>query len=294
MNIESVQRWLFDKLNRKILPDTACPVSGGCINEAFLVQDDQGNNIFLKSNEPFQITLFETEIKSLKLLRDAKAIRVPEPFCSGIVEGRAMLAIEGLTLVINTDAADQKKLGRKIAGLHSHQSPDGRFGADFNNYIGATPQFNSWKELWTEFFITQRLDYQFDLAERKGLTFRRRKKFTEAASRFLDGCEVSASTLHGDLWGGNVSFDQHGAPVTYDPAAYFGDRETDIAFTRMFGGFAPGFYSSYREVFPEPEDIEIRHRIYNLYHLLNHFNLFGGDYGAQARSLIREVVKEIR
>lgn len=294
MNLEALQKWLFDSLGRRVSIDSACPVSGGCINEAWLVQDDQKKHIFVKNNDAVQIKLFETEIESLKLLGSANAIRVPEPYACGVIDGRAVLAMEGLILAIVTDVNDQKSLGRKIAALHGTSSPSGQFGADFDNYIGATPQLNKWEDSWTDFFIEQRLNYQFDLAERKGRTYRRRSRFIDATRKFLDNCEVEPSLLHGDLWSGNVSFDRDGEPVTYDPAAYFGDRETDIAFTHMFGGFSPAFYQTYRETFPEPEEISIRHRIYNLYHLLNHFNLFGGGYGDQAGESIRKTLKELK
>lgn len=281
--------WLEGKIHSGILPDSARHVGGGCIHESMLVDLIDGRSIFLKQNTPDQLPVFEAEKASLELLRTAGAIRVPAPLASGVIGGRACLAMEGLPLTSSSESTGGAELGAKIAKLHQTLSPHGKFGAPFDNFIGATPQSNRWSEDWADFFVNRRLVPQFRLAEKRGRRFENEERVCTIIHAHLRPLEINPSLVHGDLWNGNVGLLSDGEPAIFDPATYFGDPETDIAFTRMFGGFSPSFYVAYRAVHPAPEPG--REMIYNLYHLLNHWNLFGGSYGMSAEVSMQSILK---
>jgi len=288
----AVVAWLEENAGIALRPDAGRPVAGGCINEGRLAESVDGEPVFLKFNRPDGLPLFEAERSGLELIAESDAIRVPRPYATGVVEGRAVLAMEGLPLTSRGDAASERLMGERVAALHGTPSPEGRFGAAFDNFIGSTPQPNGWMDSWADFYADRRLGHQIRLAERRDRRFPDGEAVVERVREHLSGLSIEPVLLHGDLWGGNAAFLDDGAPVLFDPACYFGDREADVAFTRMFGGFGPGFYEGYRSAFPEPEPI--RETIYNLYHLLNHFNLFGGTYGNQAESAMRRILHELR
>lgn len=291
MIFSAIGAWLESETGIAIRPETARPVSGGCIHEAFLVERREGGHVFLKTNTTDHLALFETEKRSLDLLAASGAIRVPVPYAFGLVEGTSVLAMEGLELRSGGGPGSQKRLAAGLAALHDSPSPTGAFGAEFDNFIGATPQANGWMDLWADFFVVRRLEPQFALAAARGRRFPDAVIFLERVHSHLASLTIRPALLHGDLWGGNVAFLADGEPVLYDPACYYGDRETDLAFTRLFGGFGPGFYSRYRMTAPEPEGA--REAIYNLYHLLNHDHLFGGGYADQAEAAMRRIRREI-
>jgi fructosamine-3-kinase len=164
---------------------------------------------------------------------------------------------------------------------HAHRKPGPRFGWTRDNYIGLTPQKNDWCDDWAEFWRERRLRPQIDLARRNGLDVPLVDPRT-----FLDEHQPAPSLLHGDLWRGNAGFTKDG-PVVFDPAVYYGDREADLAMTELFGGFPREFYRAYNETFALDAGYEKRKHLYNLYHLLNHVNLFGGGYLGQAKSCLR-------
>lgn len=287
----SVAAWIESIVGEPIRLDSVQRVTGGCIHDSRLVETESGRLVFVKQNALDQHVLFETEKQSLELLANAKTIRVPQPYATAVLDEAAVFAMEGIRLRNRQDSRSQEQMGRDLARLHSIHSSDGRFGAAFDNFIGATPQPNGWMECWADFFVERRLDHQFRLAAALGQRFSDARRLLSATHEYLRDLEILPSLLHGDLWGGNASFDESGNPVLFDPATYFGDQETDIAFTRLFGGFGPDFYASYRETVPEPEPV--RHEIYNLYHLLNHFVLFRGGYAQQADASIRSILGAI-
>jgi fructosamine-3-kinase len=186
-------------------------------------------------------------------------------------------------------------LGERLARLHRVTAP--RFGWHRDNTIGATPQSNEWTGDWAAFVAGQRLGFQLDLVERHGHGGRlvdRGRRLCELVSAFLGDHRPQASLLHGDLWGGNWAADAAGEPVIFDPAVYFGDREADLAMTRLFGGFGRSFYEAYQAGWPLEPGAAQRVVLYNLYHVLNHLNLFGGGYGAQAEEMIERLLAETR
>jgi fructosamine-3-kinase len=189
-----------------------------------------------------------------------------------------------------SNSKSDQEMGRKLAAMHKATSSKG-FGWTMNNTIGSTPQINTWTADWVEFYRQHRLAYQFQLARRRGGSFPRQDELLAAIPELLAGHEVQPSLVHGDLWGGNAGCTATGEPVIFDPATYYGDREVDIAMTELFGGFPAGFYQGYNEVFPLDAGYEQRKNLYNLYHILNHFNLFGGGYASQANRLIDQILR---
>jgi protein-ribulosamine 3-kinase len=226
-------------------------------------------------NEARFADAFAAEADGLSALR-AIGMRAPEPVSHGVASGNAYLLLEYLDL---KPRGDFTALGRMLAT--AHRKPGARFGWSRDNYIGSTPQANGWGDDWAQFWVTRRMAPQLGLARSKG--------FDLGTTNFKDllaGHNPQPSLLHGDLWSGNAGFTDDG-PVVFDPAVYYGDREADLAMTELFGGFPREFYNSYNEVFPLPEGYERRKPLYNLYHLLNHLNLFGGGYLAQVKATLR-------
>ncbi|MBD6614520.1 fructosamine kinase family protein [Komarekiella sp. 'clone 1'] len=260
-------------------------VSGGCINQGYAVSSGK-LNYFVKLNQASQVAMFEAEALGLEDMLATASIRVPKPVCWGIAANSSYIVLEWLEL--GGDSNSSEEMGRKLAAMHKASSSQG-FGWKINNTIGSTPQINTWTADWAEFYAKHRLSYQFQLARRGG-NFPQQEKLLAAIPELL-AHQVKPSLVHGDLWGGNAGFTVSGEPVIFDPATYFGDREVDIAMTEVFGGFPAAFYKGYNEVFPLDAGYEKRKTLYNLYHILNHFNLFGGGYGSQANRMIDQILR---
>ncbi len=263
-------------------------VGGGCINQGYCLTDGK-RTFFVKLNQASQVAMFEAEALGLEQMYDTATIRVPKPICFGIAGNSCYIVLEWLEMGRGNSQSSQD-MGRKLAQMHK-KSLGKRFGWDINNTIGSTPQINTWTENWVEFFTKHRLGYQFQLAKRRGGSFPQADELLNAIPELLAGHEVQPSLVHGDLWGGNAGFIDNGEPVIFDPATYYGDREVDIAMTEVFGGFPAAFYQGYNEVFPLNYGYEKRKNLYNLYHILNHFNLFGGGYGSQANGMIARILR---
>ncbi len=263
---------------------------GGSINNAWVLLGTDGRRYFVKANQsPDAPSMFTCEAEALAALARAGAIRVPLTICQGEASGVAFLVLEYLALTRQGNFAE---MGRSLAKLHAATSQ--YFGWHGDNYIGTTPQKNPPSADWIEFFRDQRLALQIDLARSGGLALPQADHLLDKLQQLFDGYHPQPSLLHGDLWGGNAGFLQgSGEPVLFDPACYYGDRECDLAFTQMFGGFAPEFSEAYRAQWPLANGFERRKRLYNLYHELNHFNLFGGSYGSQARATISELCRQL-
>lgn len=291
MDWTNLGNWIAANTDFTPLVESRKSVGGGCINEAWLIPTSNDRRIFVKVNSRQNFDLFEAEIRGLLQLREAGAIRVPEPYACGAVGDHAILVMEAITLFSWQDAGHQSRLGRQLAELHEVTSSDGTFGNTYQNHIGRTPQNNEPSANWADFFAQRRIDFQLQLAAKNGWNIEERAELLCVVREILNGAGASEpSLLHGDLWSGNVAFDESGNPVIFDPACYFGDREAEIAFTRMFGGFSPAFYRAYREIHQLPEREALLHRLYNLYHELNHFALFGGGYRQQAAETIRLIL----
>jgi fructosamine-3-kinase len=260
------------------------PVGGGSINQAYALSDKDGAAYFVKINQANRSAMFEAEALALHQMAASQTIRVPQPICHGIADHSAYIVLEWLDFGYGDHQA-WEEMGRNLAALHRVTSPQG-FGWEQNNTIGSTPQINTWATRWLDFFAEHRLGYQFHLAKRKGGHFPRQAQLLALLPELLAGHQPQPSLVHGDLWSGNAAVTQQGEAVIFDPAAYFGDREVDLAMTQLFGSFPANFYSAYNEVYPLSSGYSQRRTLYNLYHILNHFNLFGGGYESQANQMI--------
>jgi fructosamine-3-kinase len=270
---------------------TCRPVGGGCINSAWLVEDG-ARRFFVKANRASILPMFEAEAEGLREIAATGAIRVPNPICAGVAEDSSFLVLEYLDFSAGGEGRAEE-LGRRLAAMH--RASGSRHGWRRGNTIGATPQINSPTDNWPEFWHDNRLGYQLALAARNGYTGALQRQGELLLGRlegFFAGHAPAPSLLHGDLWGGNYAFARSGEPVVFDPAVYYGDRETDLAMTELFGGFSSAFHAAYREAYPIDPGYCVRKTLYNLYHVLNHLNLFGGGYLGQAEDMIARLLAE--
>ena len=273
---------------KKFVSQQHLSISGGCINQGFAVSDSK-LTYFIKLNLASQVSMFAAEMLGLQQMCSTGTIRVPKPLCWGITGNSSYIVMEWLEMTTGNNKSWQE-MGRKLAAMHKTTSNQG-FGWDINNTIGSTPQINNFSNSWIEFYTQNRLGYQFKLAKKRGGSFPLADKLLAAIPKLLANYLVQPSLVHGDLWGGNAGFTVEDEPVIFDPATYFGDREVDIAMTELFGGFPPAFYQGYEEVYPLDKGYEQRKTLYNLYHVLNHFNLFGGGYCSQANRMIEKILR---
>lgn len=268
----------------------ALGAGGGCINRASVVQAGDGRRYFVKLNRAHRLDMFEAEAAGLEEIRAAGALRAPRPITSGVSGGEAWLVLEYLDLGGRGSAAE---LGRRLAKMHRHTAP--QFGWQRDNTIGSTPQINTPAPDWIAFYRERRLRPQYRLAAENGAPRRlidMGERLMTSFAGLFDSYRPLPSLLHGDLWGGNYAY-CGGEPVVYDPAVYYGDREADLAMTELFGGFPAEFYAAYREAWPLDAGYRVRRELYNLYHVLNHFNLFGGGYLAQAQRMTERLLAEL-
>jgi fructosamine-3-kinase len=266
-------------------------VGGGCINRGYRLSD-RDRTYFVKLNQADQIAMFEAEAAGLHEIKASHTIAVPTPICYGTAAGSAYLVLEWLELG-GGGRATWEAMGRKLAAMHKTQSHHG-FGWQRNNTIGSTPQVNPWTADWTEFWTEHRIGYQLQLARHKGGQFPQATRLLAVIPDLLADHKPQASLVHGDLWSGNAAFTRSGEPVIFDPATYYGDREVDLAMTELFGGFPAEFYRGYNQILPLETGYSQRKVLYNLYHILNHFNLFGGGYDAQANRMIEQLISTQR
>ena len=265
-------------------------VSGGEINNAFKISDDK-TSYFVKTNRQQMAYMFEAEARALQQIFQTQTIKVPEPIHVGVSGHESYFVMSWLNL---TGSPGGEKFGRKMAGLH--QNVNEQFGFFVDNTIGSTPQLNQWSNDWIDFWQKQRLGYQLNLAKKNGFCGQLHglgQKLIEKTPLFFKSYKPAASLLHGDLWAGNWSADETGAPVIYDPASYYGDREADLAMMELFGNPGRQFFDAYNEVFPVDEGYAIRKSFYNVYHILNHANLFGASYAMQAQNMIENLLAEV-
>lgn len=272
------------------------PVSGGCIHTAVRLEgEDAGGRTrhFAKLAARERVPMLAAEAEGLAAIRAAGAVRVPGTIAQGDDGETGWLILEWLELG-GLDARSGARLGKALAA--QHRLPQEKFGWGKDNFIGASPQANGWSADWLAFWRDRRLHAQLRMAMRN----RYPSRMIDRGERLLADCEAlfrghrpAPSLLHGDLWGGNASALADGTPAVFDPAVYCGDREADLAMTELFGGFPRDFHSAYRDAWPLDEGYAVRRDFYNLYHVLNHANLFAGGYVAQSAALVERVLAEI-
>lgn len=321
---------ISDASHRHFALHDSTPVSGGSINEAYRLEATDGARYFLKLNAARHLAMFVAEAEGLNAIAATNTIRAPRPIAHGSASGHSYLVLEHLEL---SSRGDAKLLGEQLAALHrctpppplpcreragvrvdtlySHTSTpsltlplqrgenNGKsfcFGFIQDNFIGTTPQPNGWKDNWVDFWREQRLGYQLRLAAQNGyggLLQNLGEKLLDMLPAFFENYIPQPSLLHGDLWSGNHAFLADGTPAIFDPAAYYGDRECDLAMTELFGGYSAEFYASYRAAYPLDEGYAMRRDLYNLYHVLNHANLFGGGYARQSEQMMQRLLREV-
>ena len=274
-------------------PSSVSAVSGGSIHRAWHLDDGQ-RHYFVKVGAGGTAPMFAAEARALQALSHAAAVRTPTVITLGSTEDQAFLVLEFLDLA-SLDTQAGARLGVALALLH--RTTGDFFGWNEDNFIGATPQINTPHPSWPHFFGERRLRPQLELALRNGMEKTLVAKGYAIIERvgglFIDYQPVP-SLLHGDLWSGNTAQCRDGTAVIFDPACYYGDRETDIAMAELFGGFPTSFHVAYRAAWPPDSGYETRKPLYNLYHILNHFNLFGSAYLGQSQRMIEGLLRALR
>jgi len=266
------------------------PVGGGDINRAWRLRiADQ--DLFVKSNRASLLPMFEAERAGLEAIAATGAIRVPGVVATGCQSDSAYIVMEYIELGGRPDA---DRLASALADLHGHCHA--QFGFTGDNTIGSTPQPNGFLDDWLEFWRRRRLEFQLRLAAENGIDSRvidAGYKLAADLEPLFGDYRPRASLLHGDLWGGNQGADRDGNPVIFDPACYYGDHEAELAMMELFGSPGRYFFERYHECFPIDAGYARRRDLYNLYHVLNHANLFGGSYAAQAGRLIDGLLADL-
>ncbi|MEM8484513.1 MAG: fructosamine kinase family protein [Bacteroidota bacterium] len=262
------------------------PVGGGCIANASRIETALGP-YFLKWGNGEVVLTFEPEAAGLAVLAAADtALRIPQVVASsGTNPG--FLLMEWIVQGAKSPGFDVS-FGEALAALHRQSASS--YGFTIDNFIGRTPQQNTWHTEWPAFFQACRLAPQVALARKNRLWQPAWDGPLESLYKKLPNLlpkAPPASLLHGDLWGGNYMVSDAGAPVLFDPACYYGDRETDLAMTTLFGGFSNTFYDAYAAAWPMEAGFMERRPVYNLYHQINHLNLFGGGYAGGISAVLR-------
>lgn len=263
------------------------PVGGGCIANGRRVTLADGRSFFVKQGASLAPDAFAAEARGLEALASDAGPRVPsvEAYYAGESDG--FIVLEWIEQG-EAGPGFAVSFARALAALHGERRVD-RFGFDGDNYIGSTPQPNGWMDSWHEFFRERRIGFQTRLARERGLLDDDDVRAIDAVLGRLESLLPAPeypSVLHGDLWGGNYLADSAGEAVLIDPATYYGHREADLAMTELFGGFPPRFRDAYQEAWPLDPGYRERVDLYNLYHLLNHANIFGGGYVSSVRSVV--------
>ena len=276
---------------------SVAPVAGGCIHTALCLSgEDAGGKrkYFAKLCEIERAPMLDAEADGLGAIAKVGALRVPHVVARGKdqEEERAWLVLEWLELA-PLEAVSGARLGEALAA--QHRVPQKQFGWSKDNFIGASPQLNGWSDDWLTFWREKRLHAQLRFAAHNRLPSRmigRGERLMADCDEFFRSRRVQPSLLHGDLWAGNAAACEGGAMV-FDPAVYCGDHEADLAMTELFGGFPKDFHAAYRAAWPKEDDYAVRRDFYNLYHVLNHANLFAGHYVKQGEQAIERLLAEL-
>lgn len=301
---DALAPWLADRLGVRLRGRTA--VGGGCIHSAWCLRLEGGEPLFAKTNRPEALPLLQAEADGLRALAAAAAglpLLLPEPLAIGVAGDRAVLVLSWLELSGSTGSAGGQgavgsggwaAFGAALADLHrrSLEGPPARFGWEHDNFIGSGVQPNGWCDDWGTFFVERRLRPQMRRLEASGTRLRGAEVLLERAGGWLSGHGALPALVHGDLWSGNAALTRQGSGALFDPAVHRADREVDLAMARLFGGFPAAFFRGHVERWPLPAGAAARVPLYNLYHLLNHANLFGGGYRRQAEAVIDDLLRD--
>lgn len=293
MNWQTIVQYIESSIQQPFNLLKAKPLTGGDINTAYQLLAEN-RSFFVKLNTPERLDMFEAEAAGLQALAQSRTIRIPKLIVCGKTIDHAFLVLEYIAMN-NLNSRSEQLLGQQLAQLHRQKQA--YFGWHRDNTIGSTTQVNGQYHDWLTFWREQRLGYQLTQAAKQGYGGRLQalgEKLCADLTPWFSGYRPQPALVHGDLWGGNVAADEQGNPVIYDPACYFGDRETDLAMTELFGGFSPAFYQAYQAAYPLDPGYAGRKTLYNLYHILNHLNLFGPSYLHQAENMLNKLLTETR
>jgi protein-ribulosamine 3-kinase len=292
MNWQTISDRISLETGRDFHFAAAQPLGGGDINSAYRLEG-KDRSYFVKLNRRELAGMFAAEFAGLEEIAAAGAVHAPAPVVHGEAGAQAFLVLEYVEFGASTPQS-RCLLGQQLADLHRRRQP--YFGWHRDNTIGSTPQVNTRSDDWIVFWRDQRLGFQLQLAAQNGYAGRLQtqgERLGSALAGLFDGYRPQPSLLHGDLWAGNSATDRQGRPVIFDPACYYGDREADIAMTELFGGYGSDFYRAYNESWPLDAGYPVRKTLYNLYHVLNHLNLFGGGYLRQAENMTMQLLAEL-
>ncbi|QVL54605.1 MAG: fructosamine kinase family protein [Cyanobium sp. M30B3] len=287
--------WLASELDETLLG--VAPVGGGCIHSSWCLRLASGRQLFAKTNSAERLPLLQAEVEGLRVLAAwaEPPLRLPQPLALTTLEGQALLLLSWLDLAHGSGAgAGWRQLGESLARLHraSAGGNGGRgYGLDHDNFIGLAPQRNGWTPDWAEFFRSERLEPQLAWAAAAGQALTGAERLLALLPEWLNGHGPMPVLVHGDLWSGNAALLRGGDGALFDPSCHWADREVDLAMAELFGGFPPAFFAGYEAQWPLPQGYRERRPIYNLYHLLNHANLFGGGYWRRAQQCISSVLR---
>jgi fructosamine-3-kinase len=268
-------------------------MSGGCIHQVVKATLADGTEVVAKINVADELVIFEEEAAGLRALAGTRTVLVPQPLAVGAYASHAVLLMSHVPHGSGSSQA-WRAFGEELAALHAVDVGQ-RYGFDVDNHLGSTYQPNAWSDDWVDFNARYRLGYQIELAqEHERLSageVRRIEKLIERLDDILPR-RPKPALLHGDLWSGNAlpSIDDGRSRIAViDPACSIGDGWADIAMMRLFGGFAPECYEAYADVNRDHESVDRRVAVYQLYHLLNHVNLFGRGYAGQAMRVVGQL-----
>ena len=270
-------------------PKSIKQIFGGDIHKSWQIEF-QNTKFFLKRNEKKEKFLkFEKScLKNLHKYINYKNLIVPKVISYLEINNIELLLMEWIDMKNN----DQQKLGKGLGEMHieSNKHNPKSFGYPINGYIGTSNQLKGWEQNWIKCFINLRIEPQLTILKKNFLDIDIKKKLKSKIESELYEHQPFNSLIHGDLWSGNVGVNQMNKGVIYDPACWWADCEVDIAMTRLFGNFTSEFYENYHKVIPIKKGFEKRIIIYNLYHILNHANMFGGVYFQQVQSYIKKIL----
>ncbi len=242
---------------------------------------------FVKIHNKDHLAHFRAEALSLKQIQSTKQITCPKVIALGSYIDKSFLVLTYIPFS-HPEPKTWYKLGQQLALMHK-KSQHKRCGWQQNNFIGDSQQPNKWHSQWQQFFSEQRIVWQLRLLSKKSVLLGDIQHISKVCQQLLQHHKVTPCLVHGDLWRGNIGFYQNN-PVIFDPACYYGDREVDLAMTELFGFFPSDFYQGYHDTYPLDKGYEVRKTMYNLYHILNHANLFGGIYIKQAKAMLTRLL----